>query len=117
MKVLIKQAIIVSASSPFNGQSKDIFIKDGIITTIGDAISENADQVIQQDGLHVSIGWMDSFAHFCDPGLEYRETFETGTLAAAAGGFTDVMILPNTNPAVHSKSQVEYIKQKYLQPV
>ena len=112
MSILIKQAIIVSAASPFNGQLKDIFIRDGIITTIADEITENADQLIQQEGLHVSIGWMDSFAHFCDPGFEYRETLETGTVAAAAGGFTDVLIVPNTNPVIHTKSQVEYIVQK-----
>jgi len=112
MNVLIKQAVIVSASSPFNGQSKDIFIKDGFIAIIADEINEPSDQLIQQEGLHVSIGWMDSFAHFCDPGFEYRETLETGTMAAATGGFTDVMIVPNTNPVVHTKSQVEYIVQK-----
>jgi len=112
MNVLIKQAVIVSASSPFNGQSKDIFITDGIISVIADDINEPADQLIQQPGLHVSIGWMDLFAHFCDPGFEYRESLESGTMAAAAGGFTDVMIFPNTNPVVHTKSQVEYIVQK-----
>ncbi len=112
MRILIKQAKIVSNTSPLNGQSKDIFIRDGVITSIADEITENSDQLIKQDGLHVSIGWMDSFAHFCDPGFEYRETLETGTLAAAAGGFTNVMIIPNTNPVVHTKSQVEYIVQK-----
>jgi dihydroorotase len=68
--------------------------------------------VIQQNGLHVSIGWMDSFAQFCDPGFEYRETLESGSLAAAAGGFTDIMVIPNTSPVLHTKSQVEYIIQK-----
>src|SRR5213075_3395304 len=112
MKVLIKQAQIVCSSSPFNGQLKDIFIVNGIITAIADSITENADQVIEVQGLHASIGWMDLFAHFCDPGFEYRETLETGAAAAAAGGFTEVMVLPNTNPAIHSKSQIEYIVQK-----
>ena len=114
MKFLIKQAIIVSANSPWNGQTKDILIEDGIIRSIADQVDENADQLIQQEGLHVSIGWMDSFAQFCDPGFEYRETIETGSRAAAAGGFTDIMLIPNTNPVVHSKSQVEYIVQKSL---
>ena len=114
MKFLIKQAIIVSANSPWNGQTKDILIEDGIIRSIADQVDENADQLIQQEGLHVSIGWMDSFAQFCDPGFEYRETIETGARAAAAGGFTDIMLIPNTNPVVHSKSQVEYIVQKSL---
>lgn len=116
MKVLIKQATIVSAVSPFNGQTKDILISGGLIISIADHITENADHVIQQDGLHVSVGWFDSFAHFCDPGFEHRETLETGTRAAAAGGFTDVMIVPNTNPVLHTKSQVEYIIQKSSLP-
>ena len=112
MKVLIKQARIISPSSPFNGQTKDILITNGIISRIADAIDDSADTKIQEHGLQVSIGWMDIFSGFGDPGYEYKETLETGAKAAAAGGFTDVMILPNTNPVIHSKSQVEYIVQK-----
>lgn len=112
MKVLIKQATIVSPPSPFNGHTKDILIDNGIIVSIGANINAEGAKVIEQGGLHASIGWMDIFSHFCDPGFEYRETLETGANAAAAGGFTDVMALPNTNPAVHNKSQVEYIVQK-----
>ncbi len=112
MKVLIKQAKIISSSSPFNGQTKDILITNGIITAIANAISEKTDQQIEQPGLCISIGWMDVFSNFADPGFEYKETLETGAKAAAAGGFTDVMVIPNTNPVVHSKSQVEYIIQK-----
>jgi len=114
MTVLIKQATIIDSSSPFNGQTKDIFIADGIIRSIADSINEKADKVIEQKGLHISIGWMDIFSQFCDPGFEYRETLETGANAAAAGGFTDVIVLANTNPAIHTKSQVEYIIQKSL---
>ena len=112
MKVLIKQATIVHSSSPFNGLKKDIFIQDGYIQTIADHISESADKLIEQDGLHISIGWMDCYSHFCDPGYEYKETLETGANAAATGGFTDVFIVPNSNPVVHNKSQVEYIVQR-----
>ena len=112
MKVLIKQAHIVSSSSPFNGKVKDILITDGIIAKIADNISEKADELIETSNLHVSIGWMDSFSNFADPGFEQKETIESGAAAAAAGGFTDVIILPNTNPVVSSKSQVEYIVGK-----
>jgi dihydroorotase len=112
MKVLIKQATIVNSASPFNGQKKDIYIVDGIITSIADAITEAADQIIDVKNLSVSIGWVDVFAQFCDPGYEYRETLETGAKAAAAGGFTEVMVLPNTSPVIHSRSQIEYIIQK-----
>ena len=113
MKVLIKGATILSPSSPFHGQSKDILITNGIITEIGNDITSSRDvKIIQQEGMLVSEGWMDCFANFCDPGQEYKETLESGAAAAAAGGFTQVMLVPNTSPVVHNKSQVEYIIQK-----
>jgi dihydroorotase len=112
MKVLIKRATIVSPSSPFHGKSKDIVIKDGIITEIGDDLKDNVDTTVDVNGLHISCGWMDCFANFCDPGQEYKETLESGANAAAAGGFTQVMLIPNTNPVVYNKSQVEYLKQR-----
>lgn len=115
MKILIKQAQVISPSSPFNGQIKDILIIKGKIEKIADAISEKADQVIEEKGLCISIGWADVFADFADPGFEYRENIESGSKAAAAGGFTDVMLLPNTNPVADSKSQIDYMVQKAKQ--
>lgn len=112
MKVLIKQARICGTSAPLRGQVKDIFIQNGIITQISDSISEAADKIIAIPHLHISTGWVDGFAHFTDPGFEHKETLATGAAAAAAGGFTDVFLLPNTQPAISSKSTVEYIKQK-----
>ena len=112
MKVLIKKAYIISPSSPFNGKTKDILITDGVIGKIADTIKEKADHTIEEKGLCASIGWVDIFADFGDPGFEYKESIETGTKAAAAGGFTDVMLIPNTKPVVDSKSQVEYILQR-----
>ncbi len=112
MKILIKQAIVIDPHSPFNGQITDIFIANGIISLIGPGLSVKADKEISIPGLHVSPGWMDSFANFADPGYEFKETLETGARSAAAGGFTDVMVIPNTNPVIHNKSGVEYIVQK-----
>ena len=111
MKVLIKNATILSLTGPFHGKIKNIFIENGIITKVGDD-EDKADETVDIAGLHVSAGWMDCFANFCDPGLEYKETLESGANAAAAGGFTEVMLIPNTQPAVSSKSQVEYLVQK-----
>ncbi|MGN6439284.1 MAG: dihydroorotase [Agriterribacter sp.] len=112
MTILIRKAIIAHPGAANNGQVKDILVKDGIITQIADAIPAEADTVIEQEGMHVSPGWVDVFAHFCDPGFEFKETLQTGANAAAAGGYTHVFVLPNTNPVVHSKTQVEYIKEK-----
>ncbi len=112
MKLLIKQARVVDPQSPFNGQIADIFIEDGIITQINNVISVKADKEINITGLHVSPGWVDVFANFADPGYEFKETLETGAAAAAAGGYTDVMVIPNTNPVIHNKAGIEYIVQK-----
>jgi dihydroorotase len=116
MKILIRSARIVDFHSPHNGTIKDILVEDGRIVAIGDlsadgGASMKADQIVAHPGMHVSPGWVDLFSHFCDPGYEYRETLQTGAAAAAAGGFTDVFLLPNTRPVVDTKSQVEYIRR------
>lgn len=114
MKILIKQARIVDPSSTLNGQITDLFIENGVIAKMGNAGSFKVkpDEIIEIDGLHVSPGWMDIFSDFADPGFEFKETLESGARAAAAGGFTDVMIIPNTQPAIQNKSTVEYIVQR-----
>src|SRR3954469_23832869 len=112
MKVLIQQAHIVDPSSTFHGKQQDILIDSGIIADIQPAISVNADTVIKGNNLHISAGWVDVFANFADPGYEFKETLETGAAAAAAGGYTDVFVIPNTKPVVDSKTQAEYISQK-----
>ena len=112
MKVLIKRANIVSPSSPFHGTSQDILIENGIIADIGNDLNTSSGKTIEAHGLHVSSGWVDCFANFCDPGQEFKETLESGANAAAAGGFTQVMLIPNTSPVVYNKSQVEYLIQK-----
>jgi dihydroorotase len=111
MKILIQQARIVDRHSPHNGTIRDILIDNGRIVAVGTELSAEADQTLRHPGLHVSPGWVDIFSHFCDPGYEYKETLETGAAAAAAGGFTDVFVLPNTRPVVDTKSQVEYISR------
>ena len=112
MKLLIKQAQVIAPSSPLNGKKQDILIENGKITRIADSVTGQVDQVISEEGICVSPGWMDIFADFADPGQEYRETIETGAWAAAAGGFTDVMLIPNTSPVTDTKAQADYLVQK-----
>ena len=112
MKVLFRKVLIADVNSPYNGMVKDILINNQHIEAIANDINEQADTVVEQANTIISNGWVDCFTHFCDPGFEYRETLETGASAAIAGGFTQVFVLPNTNPVVHSKSQVEYVAQK-----
>lgn len=112
MKVLIRNVKVISSTSSFNDQIKDILIEDGMITQIDNSISSGPAEIIEIEGLHVSEGWMDCFANFCDPGSEYKETIQSGSLAAATGGYTAVMLIPNTDPIIDNKAQVEYIKQQ-----
>ena len=107
MKILVRQALIADPNSPFNGQVMDILINGDQISKIAKEITENAEKVIEATGLIVSPGWVDLFTNFCDPGYEYKETLETGANAAAAGGFTQVLVLPNTKPVVDNKTQGE----------
>jgi len=112
MKVLIKQAQVIDPLSPANGTIQDIFIESGIIREIQPEINLEADKVLPGNQLFVSPGWVDIFANFADPGYEYKETLLTGSQAAAAGGYTDVFVIPNTKPVIDAKSQVEYICHK-----
>ena len=92
--------------------SRDIFIDNGIIKSVAKNFEGTTDQTIIGKGLFVSPGWVDIFANFCDPGYEHKETLESGTAAAAAGGFTDVFVIPNTKPVIDNKSQVEYLRNR-----
>lgn len=112
MNVLIRQATIADPRSAWNGKQADIFIENSRIVQIGTGIEAKTGNIIEEPNLVVSPGFTDIFSHFGDPGLEFKETLETGAEAAKAGGYTRVFAMPNTKPAIHSKSQVEYIVQK-----
>ena len=92
----------------------DILIEKGLITQI-DANITTAAQVIDATGKYLSIGWMDMHVHLREPGFEHKETIETGTKAAAFGGFTAVACMPNTNPPIHTRDVVEFIIAKAMQ--
>ena len=112
MKILIKQAKIINSTSPFNGDTKDILIENGLIAAIKQSIDDPEAKEISGDDLHVSLGWTDLKADFCDPGFEHKETVSSGLDAAAFGGYTHVGILPSTQPVIDGKSQIEYILRK-----
>jgi dihydroorotase len=112
MKLLIKQACITDPLSSHHGTIQDILIENGTIREIAPSVSEKADRIIDRQGLQVSPGWVDIFSNFADPGYEFKETLETGSAAAAAGGFTDVFLIPDTKPVTDGKSQVEVIRHR-----
>ena len=115
MTILLRQVKIADQHSPFNGQVKDILLQDAVLISIQDHYEGKADQIVDIPGTIVSTGWVDPFTHFCDPGYEHRETLVSGAAAAQAGGFTTVLVVPNTQPVVDNKTQVNYIIQQNQQ--
>ena len=110
MKVLIRSVRIIDKNSPFNGQVKDILIRDGKIAEIGDGLSDAEALVKEGNGLCVSPGWVDMRVASRDPGFEHKEDLDSVRTAAAHGGFTEIVLLPNSEPVVHSKDTLNYIK-------
>lgn len=95
----------------------NIIIKDNIIERVGHDISiDETDTdnvtVIDADGLVVAPGLMDTHVHFRDPGFTYKEDIITGAAAAARGGFTSVVCMANTKPAVDNIETLDYIQKK-----
>jgi dihydroorotase len=112
MQLLIRQALIASPDSPDNGQIRDILVNGDTIQQIAPHITSSAEHEISAEGLTISPGWIDIFSHFCDPGHEHRETLTSGANSAAAGGYTRVCLLPNTQPAADNKAAIEYTLSK-----
>jgi dihydroorotase len=118
MKIVIKNAKVIDNGSKWHHQTVDFLILDGLITKIEKNINEEDATIITSEELCVSPGWVDFKAHFSDPGNEHKETISSGLLAAAAGGFTHVGVVPSTQPPIDSKAQVEYLLNRAAnQPV
>ena len=110
--VLLRKARVIDPQSAHHNKVVDLLIEDGIIKNIAAEIKSKAKHVIEAKGLCVSPGWVDVFADYREPGFEHKETIESGLAAAAAGGFTDVLLAPNTQPALSTKSIIQYVLQK-----
>ena len=108
----IRKARVIDPQSGFHNKVVDLLIEDGIIKNIAATITSKAGKVIEAKGLCVSPGWVDVFADYREPGFEHKETIESGLAAAASGGFTDVLLAPNTQPALSTKSIIQYVLQK-----
>jgi dihydroorotase len=111
MQILLKGGTLIDPASGRDEQM-DILIRDGRIETMGKGISASAAQVVDVKGKVVAPGFIDVHVHLREPGYEYKETILTGCTAAAAGGFTAVCCMPNTNPAIDDESVIRLIQSK-----
>ena len=111
MKILIKEAKIIDSSSKHNGKICDILVNNNKIEKIAKKIQIDSEtKIFKSDNLHISQGWLDMHVNFGQPGFEQRETIKNGLNVAAKGGYTEVLLMPNTNPSIDNSSMIDFIK-------
>ncbi|MBI5865119.1 MAG: dihydroorotase [Planctomycetes bacterium] len=106
--LLIRGGRVIDPSQEID-QTLDLMIVDGKVAALGRNAGSSADRVIDARGMIVAPGLIDMHVHLREPGNEEKETIETGTQAAAAGGFTAVACMPNTQPALDDDTQIEFV--------
>lgn len=111
MKLLIKGGRVINPETKFD-QIADVLVEDGKITAIDKDIAAEDARVYDAAGKIVTPGLVDLHVHFREPGQEAKEDFESGTKAAAAGGFTTVCTMPNTKPVVDTAADVRSLEKR-----
>ncbi|HFE9686092.1 TPA: dihydroorotase [Clostridium perfringens] len=108
MNLLIKNVNLIDESNNFFG---DIYIEKGLIKELGTELNKEC-ETIDGKGLVLMPAFIDTHAHFRDPGFEYKEDIESGSKAAVRGGYTTVTLMPNTKPVCSSKKVLDYVVNK-----
>src|SRR5580704_10978959 len=91
---------------------RDVAIEDGRIAAIGQNLDAAGATYLDSSGLIVAPGFIDMHVHLREPGFEHAETIESGSRAAAAGGFTSICCMPNTSPVNDNATVTSYIKER-----
>jgi len=110
-KLLIRNGRVICPATGHDGVA-DVLIEDGRIAAVGERLSSSGAETVDVAGLVVAPGFIDIHVHLREPGFTHCETIATGTRAAAAGGFTTVCCMPNTNPVNDSATVTTYIVEK-----
>lgn len=111
MKILIQNGYVLDPGSKREGIF-DVLVQDEKIVKVAEKIKDAADRVIDANGCYVMPGFIDLHVHLRDPGLEYKETLETGGEAAARGGVTTVCAMPNTKPVTDNAEMIASIHER-----
>jgi len=114
MKLLFRSVRIFDKGNIHHNQKKDLLIENGAITSIGDGLDATGAVVYEEEGLCVSPGWLDMRTALRDPGREQEEDLTSVKEVAARGGFTGIMLLPNSHPAIDSKGTLRYVLKEGL---
>lgn len=118
MSLLIKDGRVIDPATKLDDIC-DVFIENNKVMKIGKDLKIDVDRVIDASGHLVMPGLIDLHVHLRDPGFTYKEDIATGSRAAARGGFTTIVAMPNTKPPIDSSDRVNYVtvKAKKLSPV
>ena len=111
MALLLKNVHAIDPQTGIN-EVCEILVRDGAIVEIGHDLSMSKGVERDLGGKVLVPGLVDMHVHLRDPGQEYKEDIESGTRAAARGGFTDICCMPNTNPVIDTGAVVEYVRSK-----
>lgn len=111
MSILIKNGRVIDPDTRRDGLY-DVLIKGDKIAKVEQEIKEEADEVLDAEGCYVMPGLIDLHVHLRDPGQTYKETVETGANAAAHGGYTTVLAMPNTKPVTDDRLNIRYVHNK-----
>ena len=107
-RTLLKNGRVIDPAASFDGIA-DVLVENGRIAAVGRNLGESGAEVFDATGLVVAPGFIDMHVHLREPGFEHAETIETGSRAAAAGGFTSICCMPNTYPVNDSATVTSYI--------
>ncbi|MBV9264644.1 MAG: dihydroorotase [Acidobacteriaceae bacterium] len=113
-RLVVKNGRVIDPSQDLD-RVADVAIEDGVIREIAGGIDVTGSETFDASGLIVAPGFIDMHVHLREPGFEHAETIETGSRAAAAGGFTSVCCMPNTKPINDSATVTSYILQRARQ--
>ncbi|MCL1881744.1 MAG: dihydroorotase [Oscillospiraceae bacterium] len=113
MTLLLKGGTVVASEHSGNGVKNDVLIKDSVIKEIGENLEISSDtQIIDCTGLTILPGIFDMHVHLRDPGQTYKEDLQSGTNAAATGGVTGLLCMPNTTPVIDTPETVQNIIER-----
>ena len=105
----VSKTYVVRGARPLGGEPTDLVVRNGVVTEMGPGVSAARASVVAADGLVLLPGLVDLHTHLREPGREDAETVETGTRAAAQGGYTAVFAMPNTTPVADTAGVVEQV--------
>jgi dihydroorotase len=111
MNILLKGIKVIDPASSFHEQLTNLYLENGRITYIGSA-DRSSDQVIEAEGLCISGGWLDMRCWIGDPGFEHKEDLTSAARAAARGGFTELVCMPDLQPVMQTKNAIGYLQQQ-----